>query len=215
MLLLALDTSTPAVTAAVHDGEAVLAEATTIDARRHTELLMPMVVDVLGRAGVTRTDLTEIAVGAGPGPFTGLRVGLAAARTLGFALGIPVRGVCSLDVVAHGVRSDRPFVVATDARRREVYWAAYDADGARTSEPDVGTAAAIADDERAGRRPAAGAGARLYPEAFDGVLDPEYPSAALLADAVVTGAVDLIEPDPLYLRRPDVTISAGRKSVLG
>lgn len=215
-MLLALDTSTPAVTAAVHDGERVLAEATTVDARRHTELLMPLVVDVIDRAGVTFADLTEVAVGAGPGPFTGLRVGLAAARTLGFALGIPVNGVCSLDVVAHGVRSDRPFVVATDARRREVYWAAYDADGSRATDPDVGVASSIADDHPAiGRRPAAGAGARLYPDAFDAVLDPEYPSATLLAGAVVTGAAAIIDPEPLYLRRPDVTIAASRKSVLG
>ena len=215
MLLLALDTSTPAGTVAVHDGNTVRAEATTIDARRHTEVLMPLVVDVLRRVDVDRADLTEIAVGAGPGPFTGLRVGLSAARTMGFALGIPVRGVCSLDIIAHGVRQGRPFVVATDARRKEVYWAAYDADGSRITDPDVGTAAAIADDERVGRRPAAGAGGRLYPEAFDGVLDPEFPSAALLADAVVTGAIATIDPEPLYLRRPDVTMSAGRKSVLG
>ncbi|PZF83431.1 tRNA (adenosine(37)-N6)-threonylcarbamoyltransferase complex dimerization subunit type 1 TsaB [Jiangella anatolica] len=214
MLLLALDTSTPAVTVALHDGERVVADATTVDPRRHTELLMPLVTSVLADAGATRRDLTEIAVGAGPGPFTGLRVGLAAARTLGAVLELPVHGVCSLDVLAYGVlvtaAPGEPFAVATDARRREVYWATYDADGARTGGPDVGPAAALA-----GRRlPAAGAGARQYPDAFARALDPEYPSAAHLAAAVVAKAIPILAPDPLYLRRPDATPPSARKSVL-
>ncbi|WP_116947066.1 tRNA (adenosine(37)-N6)-threonylcarbamoyltransferase complex dimerization subunit type 1 TsaB [Jiangella endophytica] len=213
MLLLALDTSTPAVTVALHDGERVLAEATTVDPRRHTELLMPLVTSVLAEAGVGRRDLTELAVGAGPGPFTGLRVGLAAARTMGAVLELPVHGVCSLDVLAYGVRATNPpgepFAVATDARRREVYWATYDAGGVRTAGPDVGPAA-----ELPARLPAAGAGARLYPDAFARALDPEYPSAAQLAAAVATQAVEILPPDPLYLRRPDATPPSARKSVL-
>ncbi|SDS04472.1 tRNA (adenosine(37)-N6)-threonylcarbamoyltransferase complex dimerization subunit type 1 TsaB [Jiangella sp. DSM 45060] len=214
MLLLALDTSTPAVTVALHDGERVLAEATTVDPRRHTELLMPLVTSVLDDAGAGRRDLTELAVGVGPGPFTGLRVGLAAARTMGAVLDLPVRGVCSLDVLAYGVRAanppGEPFAVATDARRREVYWATYDAGGVRVSGPDVGPAAALAEH----RLPAAGAGARLYPDAFARALDPEYPSAAHLAAAVVAEAVEILPPDPLYLRRPDATPPSARKSVL-
>src|SRR5699024_180021 len=114
-----------------------------------------------------------------------------------------------------GVTSDEPFVVATDARRREVYWAAYDADHTRTAGPDVGVAATIVDDERVGRRPAAGAGARQYADAFEATLGPEYPSGALLADAVAIGAVTPTEPVPLYLRRPDVAVAAERKRVLG
>ncbi|TDD71979.1 tRNA (adenosine(37)-N6)-threonylcarbamoyltransferase complex dimerization subunit type 1 TsaB [Jiangella aurantiaca] len=214
MLLLALDTSTPAVTVALHDGERVLAEATNVDPRRHTELLMPLVTDVLARAGAGRRDLTELAVGVGPGPFTGLRVGLAAARTMGAVLDLPVRGVCSLDVLAYGVLAadppGEPFAVATDARRREVYWARYDSDGARAGGPDVGPAGDIG----AHGRPAAGAGARLYPDAFARALDPEYPSAAHLAAAVVAQAVEILSPDPLYLRRPDATPPSARKSVL-
>ena len=136
-MLLALDTSTPAVTVAVHDGNRIVAESTIVDARRHTELTGPAIVGVLSSAGVDRRELTEIAVGVGPGPFTGLRIGLVTARMLGHVLGIPVHGVCSLDVVAHGVAIPGPFVVATDARRKEVYWAAYDEAGRRTAGPDV------------------------------------------------------------------------------
>lgn len=218
MLLLALDTSTPAVTVALHDGSRLLAEATTIDARRHTEVLMPHVVEVLRAAGADRRDLTRIAVGAGPGPFTGLRVGLAAARTLGAALEVPVVGVCSLDVTAFGAMCesapDGPFVVAADARRREVYWARYDADGRRLGEPAVGPAGEIPATRGGERPPAAGAGATLYSEAFAAALQPEYPSAADLAAAVVVEAVEILPPDPLYLRRPDATPPTTRKSVL-
>nr|WP_246220979.1 tRNA (adenosine(37)-N6)-threonylcarbamoyltransferase complex dimerization subunit type 1 TsaB [Phytoactinopolyspora mesophila] len=216
-MLLALDTATPAVTVALHNGDRVVAESTTIDARRHTELLVPAIFAALATAKADRREISEIAVGVGPGPFTGLRVGLAAALTLGAALDVPVRGVCSLDVVAHGVvaggfHDDGPFMVATDARRREVYWAGYDASGRRISGPDVGPAADAG--EISPGLPAAGAGARLYPEAFAAALMPEYPSAADLALAVAGKSIDILEPRPLYLRRPDVTPASKRKSVL-
>jgi tRNA threonylcarbamoyl adenosine modification protein YeaZ len=203
---------------ALHDGSQVIAESTTVDTRRHTELLMPQVVDVLAKAGADRRQLTEIAVGVGPGPFTGLRVGLAAARTMAAALGVPVRGVCSLDIVAHGTvaksQPDGPFAVATDARRREVYWATYDATGQRTTGPHVGDAADITASTGGAALPAAGAGASLYPDAFAGTLAPEYPSAAYLASAVVAGAVPVGPADPMYLRRPDAVPQTVRKSVL-
>jgi tRNA threonylcarbamoyladenosine biosynthesis protein TsaB len=208
-VLLALDTSTPAVTVALHDGSRVLAESTTVDARRHTELVAPAVVEVLKSAGATRNDLTAIAVGVGPGPFTGLRIGLITARMLGNVLGIPVHGVCSLDILAAGTHIEGPFVVATDARRREVYWAAYGADGHRTDGPAVVTPASVATDQ-----PVAGAGARLYPDAFPQAVEPEYPSAADLASAVAVGRADVLPPEPLYLRRPDAQPPGARKSVL-
>jgi tRNA threonylcarbamoyl adenosine modification protein YeaZ len=227
VLLLALDTATPAVTVALHDGRAVLAESTTVDARRHTELLAPAISEVLDAAGVDRREITEIAVGVGPGPFTGLRVGLAAARVLGAVLDRPVHGVCSLDIVAHGAiaggAGGQPFVVATDARRREVYWAGYDAAGQRLTPRLVATAADAASSFAAqlspGRGesvivPAAGAGPRIYPDAFPVALEPEYPSAADLAAVVVGGKAEILEPAPLYLRRPDVAPPAPRKSVL-
>ena len=100
---------------------------------QHGEQLAPLVDRALERAGIVRQDLTAIGVGVGPGPFTGLRVGLVTARTLGFVLDLPVYGVCTLDVLAveavdtGTVGGD--FVVATDARRREVYLASYDDEG--------------------------------------------------------------------------------------
>ena len=207
--MLAFDTSTPAVTVALYDGEHVVAESTTVDARRHTELLGPAIVEVLDAAGADRRELTAIAVGVGPGPFTGLRIGLVTARMLGHVLDIPVRGVCSLDVVAHGVRVQAPFVVATDARRREVYWAAYDEAGRRTAGPAV-----VAPQTVATELPVAGAGARLYPEAFPNPVPPQFPSAADLAIAVTNDELEVLPPQPIYLRRPDAQPPAGRKSVL-
>ncbi|MGH3355595.1 MAG: tRNA (adenosine(37)-N6)-threonylcarbamoyltransferase complex dimerization subunit type 1 TsaB, partial [Nocardioidaceae bacterium] len=125
MLLLAFDTATPAVTVALHDGRDVLARHTEVDAMRHGELLAPGIATVLERSGVNRRELTDVAVGVGPGPFTGLRVGLVTARTLGLVLGVRVHGVCTLDVLAAESGLTEPFVVATDARRKEVYWASY------------------------------------------------------------------------------------------
>jgi tRNA threonylcarbamoyladenosine biosynthesis protein TsaB len=209
VLLLALDTATPAVTVALHDGTSVVAEATTVGAMRHGELLAPQVVAVLGAAGATRADLTAVAVGVGPGPFTGLRVGLVTARVLGAVLGIPVQGVCTLDVLAAGAALDEPFLVATDARRKEVYSAAYDATSRRVSGPTVGPAAAVATG-----RPVVGRGALLYPDAFPHPVGPEHPSAAELASAVVEGRIDVLPPEPLYLRRPDAAAPGARKRVL-
>ena len=97
-MLLAFDTATPAVTVALHDGDRVRAEQTVVDARRHGELLAPGIARVLRDARVSADEVSKIAVGVGPGPFTGLRVGLVTARAMGDALGIPVVGVCTLDV---------------------------------------------------------------------------------------------------------------------
>jgi tRNA threonylcarbamoyladenosine biosynthesis protein TsaB len=209
VLLLALDTSTPAVTVALHDGEQVLAESTVVDARRHTELVGPAIVEVLKATGIDRKQLSAIAVGVGPGPFTGLRIGLVTARMLGHVLEIPVDGVCSLDVVAYGVSVAGPFLVATDARRREVYWATYDETGDRTSGPEVALPSVVATD-----LPTAGAGGRLYPDKFPNPIQPQFPSATHLADAVANGTAQLLPPQPIYLRRPDAQPPAGRKPVL-
>jgi tRNA threonylcarbamoyladenosine biosynthesis protein TsaB len=209
VLLLALDTATPAVTVALHDGDRVLAEHTRVDPMRHGEVLAPAVAQVLADAAADRRDLTAVAVGVGPGPFTGLRVGLVTARTLGAVLGVEVHGVCTLDVLAAGAEGDGPFVVATDARRKEVYWAAYDRRRTRVGGPHVSRPADV---ERTG--PVVGRGAVLYPDVLGPAQPPEHPSAAVLAEAVVRGRVELLPPDPLYLRRPDVAAAQGRKSVL-
>ncbi len=202
-MLLAFDTATPAVTVALHDGERVVASQTRVDARRHGELLAPAITAVLDEAWVPRQDVTAIAVGVGPGPFTGLRVGLVTARTLGLALDVPVYGVCTLDVLAAqavdtGAVSDE-FLVATDARRREVYWASYDGQGVRLDGPHVSLPADVA---TAG--PVVGAGALLFPDSFPGAVGPEHPDARVLAEVVVAERAELLDPEPLYLRRPDV-----------
>jgi len=128
VLVLAFDTATPAVTVAVADAGRVLAQETTVDARRQGELLAVSIEKVLAAAGVAGTDLDAIVSGAGPGPYTGLRVGLVTARVLGSALGVSACGICTLDVIAADAvpaAAGREFLVATDARRREVYWARY------------------------------------------------------------------------------------------
>ena len=110
----------------------MLAESTTLDPRRHGEYVAPAMAEVLARAGRTAADVSAVVSGTGPGPFTGLRVGLVTARTFAFARGIPVFGVCSLDAMAHqawledAAGMGQSCVVATDARRKEVYWARYD-----------------------------------------------------------------------------------------
>ncbi len=212
-MLLAFDTATHAVTVALHSGTAagdVVAEHTVVDALRHGELLAPGIQHVLAAAGISPRDLTRIAVGVGPGPFTGLRVGIVTARTMAAVLDIPVDGVCTLDILAAAV-TDQPggFRVATDARRKEVYWAAYDGRGRRVSPPAVDRPEAAAYDG-----PVAGRGPQLYPAAFPAAIDPDNPSAAALARAVAHRTVELLPPVPLYLRRPDAATPGQRKQVL-
>lgn len=201
-MLLALDTATPLVTVALHDGADVVVELTSEAPMKHGEQLAPLIAAALDRAGIVRQDLTAIGVGVGPGPFTGLRVGLVTARTLAFVLEIPVYGVCTLDVLAVEAvttgRVDGDFVVATDARRKEVYLATYDADGSRLEGPVVDKPAVLASD-----LPVAGEGARLYPEAFPHAVDPVRPSAGWLAHTIAEERAELLDPEPLYLRRPD------------
>ncbi len=212
MPLLALDTASPTVAVAVADDTGVLAEENA-PGRRHAELLAPAMTRALARAGVAREALTSVVVGTGPGPFTGLRVGLVTARVLGFTLGIPVLGVCTLDALAYAAAEDGAdgaegaFRVVTDARRREVYWAQYEA-GRRTEGPHVGAPA-----DAAWPGIAVGEGAALYPEFFPGHRSPLLPSAAALARHVLAG-LPTEDPQPRYLRRPDATPGLGRKSVL-
>lgn len=207
MRLLAFDTATPAVTVALCEGAEVLAEHTVVDARRHGELLAPGIGTVLQAAEIERTALDGIAVGVGPGPFTGLRVGLMTARVMAATLGIPVYGICTLDALAEAAGSGLPgeFGVATDARRKEVYWARY-AGGQRVDGPHVDRPAEAA--AQLAGLPVVGAGAALYPDAFDDPRDPQLPSAAALARWVSAGRPTL-PPVPLYLRRPDA-VEPGR-----
>ncbi len=201
-LVLALDTATPAVTAGIvacGEGLDVLAERVTVDARAHAERITPNVLGALADAGLKMADLSGVVVGCGPGPFTGLRVGMATAAAYGHALNLPVRGVCSLDAI--GVRTTGDTLVVTDARRREVYWARY-RDGLRVDGPavsapaavDVGPAEAVAGSPEH---------AALFGLPYGG---PSCPTAAGLA-AVTDWSVTPEPLVPLYLRRPDAKTS--------
>jgi tRNA threonylcarbamoyl adenosine modification protein YeaZ len=238
VLVLAFDTATPAVTAALHDGGRVLAESTTVDARRHGELLAPAIEQVLRDSGATLSDLTAIVAGTGPGPYTGLRVGLMTATALAMTAGAPAFGICTLDALAYAAEVDGPFLVATDARRKEVFWARYgDArtrlDGPRVDRPH----------DLPGELPVVGAGGRMYAEVIgtERLAGPEHPSAGALAalaaehlagltpeeaaeiSRIPEGRVDSVEKAselgvlgparPIYLRRPDAQVPGAPKKV--
>ena len=196
MLVLALDTATTDLVAGVVDGERVVAE-TRVATRAHNERLMPEITRLLAEAGVEFADVGAIVVGCGPGPFTGLRVGMSTASALGQALGIPVHGVCTHDAVAAELEGDA--LVVTDARRREVYWARY-ADGERIAGPDVCKPADLAS-------PAVDV--ISVPEALAGQLPIDAPSVTYQppAPAGLVAVANLdADPEPLvplYLRRPD------------
>jgi tRNA threonylcarbamoyladenosine biosynthesis protein TsaB len=206
VLVVGFDTATPAVSVALHDGTRIVGSALTVDARRQGELLAPMIAKVMADAGADRADLTAVAVGVGPGPYTGLRVGLVTATVLGDVLGIPVHGVCTLDIIAaEAVRTiQNDFFVATDARRKEVYSA-----GRRVEGPLVGPAAEI---PGARDLPVAGAGGELYPAAFGELYPPAHPDARTLCEIVARGDEGL-PPEPLYLRRPDAREPGAPKRV--
>jgi tRNA threonylcarbamoyladenosine biosynthesis protein TsaB len=221
VLILAFDTATTAVTVALQEwapGEGTRPRAATHAAdRRHAELLAPSITAVLAQAGAAPTDLCAIAVGVGPGPYTGLRVGLATAHALGTALRIPVHGVCTLDAIAWASGRDTPFVVATDARRKEVYWARYESARSRIGNVAVGPPDDVA--AAAPALPVVGEGAALYPEVLGPAAGPLLPTAAALAELAVTrlsGAAGppLLAPKPLYLRRPDARTPGARKKVI-
>jgi tRNA threonylcarbamoyl adenosine modification protein YeaZ len=219
MLLLVMDTSSPVVAAAVHDGDSVVGSAYEHGAQAHGELLAPVVQRALAEAGARPADLTHVCAGVGPGPFTGLRVGIVTARVMGEALGIPVHGICSLDVLAFqaaaesGFRLDG-FAVATDARRKEVYLRTYGRGGRPASDPVVLKPADVP--EAVARGPVAGPGAWLYPDVFVDARDPRELDGAAMAE-LVAGRIELgtplLAPEPLYLRRPDAVENAGRKRV--
>ena len=208
-LILGLDTSTQ-VQVGLSDGTQVLASQTYDDPKQHVEQLAPVLSAMIARAGVSMSELTGVVVGVGPGPFTGLRVGIATARVLGTVLGIGVRGVCSLDALAaQWQRTDPPqgeFVVATDARRKEVYWARYDASGGRIDGPSVGKP------DQLPELPVAGPALLVHPEL------QSAPNAPLRLDGGIVALAGPGLPDagiePLYLRSPDAAPPGPRKSVL-
>ena len=209
-LVLGIDTSTTVNVGLARDGQ-VLGVATVDDRMAHVEQLTPLVRSVLARAGLRLGELDHLVVGLGPGPFTGLRVGIATARVLASVSRLPLRGVCSLDVlaaqfVAEPGQAEEDFLVATDARRKEVYWARYSADGRRADGPRVSSP----DDVPA--LPTVGPGASLYPDRLTAVLGPRVLDPGVLASHGL-GFPDM-GTQPLYLRRPDAAVPTRPKSVL-
>lgn len=243
MPVLALDTSSSVAVALTDAAGRPLAARSTPEQRHHAELLAPMIEAVLTEAGVDRTQVTAVVAGTGPAPYTGLRVGLVTARTLALALGVPVHGVSSLDALAAeaadrlGLAAGDEVLVATDARRREVYWARYrvtatgpagagdaGAPGGALVEvvvgPSVGSAASVAAEGRAAGAVVVGRGAQQYaaelPPAAGGPSDPDPAVLARLALARLAAAPagTLLPSEPLYLRRPDAVPPAERKRAL-
>jgi tRNA threonylcarbamoyladenosine biosynthesis protein TsaB len=210
VLVLALDTATPTLVVGLarwtlgRPAE-VLAERGTASGNRHAELLTPTVRTVLGDAGHAIGDLDAIVAGLGPGPFTGLRVGVVTAAALADACGLPAVGVCSLDAIGSGART-----VVTDARRKELYWATYAADGSRVAGPAVDRPDAVP---------------RGLPLVGDAAVGAERLGTPVAACEVTTAgllraaAAQLADPgsagplEPLYLRRPDAVPPAARKAV--
>jgi tRNA threonylcarbamoyl adenosine modification protein YeaZ len=202
---------TVAVVDGDHDGDGdVRAERVQVEANRHGELLAPMIETALAEAGVVPTDLDAVGVGVGPGPFTGLRVGIVTAKAIADGLGIPAYGQCSLDLIAdQQIPADSSFAVLADARRKQVYWALYRQDGVRVEGPELGRPDEVAELLRVRAARVVGAGVHLYRDALTGFEIAEtgaYPSAAALGRRVAGQALAGTPTDglsPMYLRRPD------------
>lgn len=237
MLVLALDTATPSVAVGIIEVGApaesgwatsgVRAVRAVASGNRHAETLGLLIPEVLGEAGVGMADLAAVVVGLGPGPFTGLRVGVMTAAALGDALGRPVYGVCTHDAMAAmqaalgaSVPSGTPvpdegFLVVTDARRRECYWARYDAARTRISGPHVQRPS-----DMVARPDWRSNGLVIGDPAFSAALGTEIqptrpdPMGLALAAAPRLSTGQPPGPlEPLYLRRPDATPPAPRKPV--
>ncbi len=203
MITLAIDTSHHVAVGIARDGEP--GPSTVVaDARAHVEQLMPSVQQVCAEMGVALTDVDEFVVGMGPGPYTGLRVGIATGATLAAVGGRALRRVCSLDAIALAVDAQGEFLVASDARRKELFWARY-VDGVRDGEPQVGTPDA------------------LPPVPVYGDIPDEYRSQVEFAgpvflDAAILAARHAQLPtageEPYYLRAADATVPGKPKSVL-
>ena len=204
-MLLAIDTSAGTSVAVVDREAGILADLLQPDTRRHAEVIGTMIREALDRSGIAVTDLSGVAVGMGPGPFTGLRVGIAAARAFALGIGRPVVPVVSHDAVAFGVTDS--VLVVTDARRREVYWSTY------SGIDDVGL-------------PIRAAGPGLSaPDNLESTVPDFGAFRRVDADTVSAASLGVVaelrylhgrpfaSSEALYLRSPDVTLSAGPKRV--
>ncbi len=225
MLILGIETATVQAGCAIGGHEGVLASAHSAKGKRHAENLTPAIAFICEQAQIELSEIGLVAVDIGPGLFTGLRVGVATAKAVAFALRVPMIGVSSLDLLAFPVRfTSRLIVAAIDARRNELYYALYrQVPGGvqRISEPTVGSADDLASELLALSEEVllVGDGAHRYREAFDGLTKVEivdqgnsFPSAASLVQLAHARAlredfqqIDSIQP--MYLRRPDAEIN--------
>lgn len=229
MLLLALDTSTPRVAVAIGDGGRVRGEVYLRGGRRHAEQLAPAIAYVCEQTGVELRQLAGVAVGVGPGLFTGLRVGVTTAKVIAQALRVPVVAVPSLDLVAYPLRhAGRLVAAALDARRHEIYYARYrpvPGGVQRVSDYTVGPAAKLAADLGADAEEVllAGDGVGAHRGEFSGLeraeeAGPEFesPSATALIE-LATGRMEREEfsapwdVEPLYLRASDAELAWGER----
>lgn len=200
-MLLAIDTSAGISVAIVDRDAGILAERSSDDTRSHAELIGGFIQECLAESGVAVSALSGVVAGMGPGPFTGLRVGIAAARVFAIGAGKPVIPVVSHDAIAFGIAE--PLLVVTDARRREVYWSLYsgmDAEGLpiRVDGPNLDRPADVATPAGYRRLDAATVSAG---------------SLGLLAESLYANGRPFAGSEPLYLRSPDVTPSDGTKRV--
>lgn len=236
MTILAIDTSAAVSGALVSADGTALASVVINEQRRHAEQLAPLIADLLSQSGLAPTDITGVAVGTGPAPYTGLRVGLVTAQTFAFGVGVPAFGVCSLDALAAQASGElnlgagTQILVVSDARRKEVYFARYEVTGKKrfgipvlnqVTAPQVDTATHVVAGGHCDGAVVAGPGVRLYAQEFAGhtvsesteldVVQPAY-----IARLALYRQLDGLEQPttPLYLRRPDAQVPSARKRAL-
>lgn len=224
-MILGIETAVEHVGVAVGDQRGIRAQASVASDRRHAESLAPMIAFVMEQAGLVMTDLSAVAVDVGPGLFTGMRVGIATAKSIAWALELPVVPVCSLDALAaRENRSEEPVAVAIDARRGEVYWALYRPGGdghvpARITDPVVTSPEDLAIHlaDRAEQVVAIGSGFVRHEAVFGrspwiARTSMQHPSAVEVVDLathriLLEDAVDAASVEPMYLRAPDAEIN--------
>ncbi len=205
MNVLAIDTSV-GVSVSVLTSNGELTHAISSAHGMQGELTAELISQTISNAGITIAEISDVVIGVGPGPFTGLRVGIVTAVVFGYARDIPVHGICSLDAVSFDY--GKPCIVVTDARRKELYWAQFN--GGRIGEPQVTKPDVLA--TQFSGMDFVGPGAQLYPEFINGQVIKLR--AGALAQLFATGSAQLVEVKPMYLRKPDAVEPTIRKSVL-